>query len=67
MAPPSARDRVCWVWRSISLRWAYMSNMSLLLGLESFHMQGVGDGWWWWCRSKGILEFRFGPNLELGT
>ena len=36
--------------------------MSVLLGLEPFQKFGVG-GWW----SKGILEFRFGPNLGLGT
>ena len=41
--------------------------MSLLLGLELFQKFGVGGGggWWWW--SKGILEFRFGPKLGLGT
>ena len=41
-----------------------MSNMSLLLGPEPFQKFGVGGGWvggW----SKGILEFRFGPNLGL--
>ena len=43
------------------LRLAYISNMSLLLGLEPFQKFGVG-GWWW---SKGILEFRFGPNFGL--
>ena len=41
--------------------------MSLLLGLEPFQkfavVGGGGGGWWWW--SKGILEFRFGPNLGL--
>ena len=37
--------------------------MSVLLGLEPSQKFGVG-GWWWW--SKGILEFRFGPNLGLG-
>ena len=42
--------------------------MSLLLGPEPFQKFGVGGGgWvgggWWW--SKGILEFRFGPNLGL--
>ena len=26
---------------------------------------GVGGGGWWW--SKGILDFRFGPNLGLVT
>ena len=44
--------------------------MSLLLGSEPLQKFGVG-GWWWvvvgggggW--SKGILEFRFGPNLGL--
>ena len=25
------------------------------------------DGWWVGGWSKGILEFRFGPNLGLGT
>ena len=40
--------------------------MSLLLGPEPFQKFGVGGGgggggWW----SKGILEFRFGPNLGL--
>ena len=41
--------------------------MSLLLGIETFQkfavvvVGGVGGGWW----SKGILEFRFGPNLGL--
>ena len=35
--------------------------MSVLLGLEPFQKFGVGGGWW----SKGILEFRFGPNLGL--
>ena len=48
--------------------------MSLLLGPEPFQKFGVGHGWWvvgrwWWL--KGILEFRFGPNiglrLEAGT
>ena len=43
--------------------------MSILLGLEPFQKLAVGGGWvvvggWW---SKGILEFRFGPNLGLGT
>ena len=42
--------------------------MSLLLGLEVLQMiamvSGGGGGWWWWW-SKGILEFRFGPNLRL--
>ena len=39
--------------------------MSLLLGIETFQkFGGGGGGWWWW--SKGILEFRFGPNLGLG-
>ena len=37
--------------------------MSLLLGPEPFQKFGVGGRWWWW--SKGILEFRFGPNLGL--
>ena len=36
--------------------------MSLLLGPEPFQKFGVGGGWWW---SKGILEFRFDPNLGL--
>ena len=36
--------------------------MSILLGLEPFQKLAVGGGW-----SKGILEFRFGPNLGLGT
>ena len=41
--------------------------MSLLLGLEPLQkfavvVGGGGGGWWW---SKGILEFRFGPNLGL--
>ena len=41
--------------------------MNLLLGIETFQkfavvvVGGVGGGWW----SKGILEFRFGPNLGL--
>ena len=40
--------------------------MSLLLGLEPLQkfavvVGGGGGGWW----SKGILEFRFGPNLGL--
>ena len=42
--------------------------MSLLLGPEPFQKFGVGGGgggWWWWWWSKGILEFRFGPNLGL--
>ena len=46
------------------LRWAYISNMSLLIGLEPFHkfaVGGGGGGGW----SKGILEFHFGPNLGL--
>ena len=34
--------------------------MTVLLGIESFQKFAVG-GWW----SKGILEFRFGPNLGL--
>ena len=34
--------------------------MSLLLGLEPFKKFGVGE---WWL--KGIVEFRFGPNLGL--
>ena len=37
--------------------------MSLLLGLEPFQKSAVGGGAGWW--SKRILEFRFGPNLEL--
>ena len=37
--------------------------MTLLLGPEPFQKFGVGGGGWWW--SKGILEFRFGPNLGL--
>ena len=41
------------------LREAYILNLSLLLGLEPFQKFAVGEGWW----SKGILEFRFGPNL----
>ena len=43
-----------------------ISDMSILLGLEPFQKLAVvvgGGGWW----SKGILEFRFGPNLGLGT
>ena len=39
--------------------------MSVLQGLEPSQKFGVVvGGWWWW--SKGILEFRFGPNLGLG-
>ena len=41
-----------------------ISDMSILLGLEPFQKLAVVGGWWW---SKGILEFRFGPNLGLGT
>ena len=37
------------------LRHAYISNISILLDPEF----AVGCGWW----SKGISEFRFGPNL----
>ena len=41
--------------------------MSLLLGLEPLTkfavVGGGGGGGGWW--SKGILEFRFGPNLGL--
>ena len=37
--------------------------MSILLGLEPFQKLGVGGGWW----SKGILGFRFGPNLRFET
>ena len=36
----------------------YISNMSLLLGIEPFQKFAVGGGW-----LKGILEFRFAPNL----
>ena len=48
----------------LSLRQAYISDMSILLGLEPFQKLAVvvvvgGGGWW----LKGILEFRFGPNL----
>ena len=39
--------------------------MSILLGLEPFQKLAVG-GWWVGGWSKGILEFRFGPNLGLG-
>ena len=42
-----------------------ISDMSILLGLEPFQKLAVVGGWWWW--SKGILGFRFGPNLGLGT
>ena len=38
----------------------YISNMSLLLGIEPFQKFAMG-GWW----SKGNLEFRFCPNLGL--
>ena len=38
--------------------------MSLLLGLEPFQKFTVGDGGGW---SKGILAFRFGPNLGFRT
>ena len=48
-----------------NLRYTYISNMSVLLGLEPFKKFGVGGGGWWW--SKGNLEFGFGPNLGLGT
>ena len=41
---------------------SYISNMSLLLGIEPFQKFGVGGGGGW---SKGILEFRRGPNLGL--
>ena len=51
----------------LTLRYAYISNMSLLLGLEPFQKFAVGGGGWWWGWSKDILEFRFGPNLVLGT
>ena len=49
-------------------RLAYISNMNILLMIEPFKKLGVVGGWlwlWWWA--KGILEFRFGPNLRLGT
>ena len=44
--------------------------MSLQLGPEPFQKFGVGGGWWVVVGgggglSKGILEFRFGPNLGL--
>ena len=39
-------------------------NMNILLGQEPFQkFTVVVGGWCWW--SKGILEFRFGPNLGL--
>ena len=44
------------------LRKAYISIRSFLLGLKPFQKICVGE--WWWG-SKGIFEFRFGPNLEL--
>ena len=38
--------------------------MSLILRLKLFQKFAVGGvGRWWW--SKGIIEFRFGPNLGL--
>ena len=37
--------------------------MSVLQGLEPSKKFGVVVGGWWW--SKGILEFRFDPNLGL--
>ena len=43
------------------LRYAYISNISILQGLEPFQKFALGGGWW----SKGILEFHFGPNLGL--
>ena len=72
--PPWGRGlgMVCWVerglgWEVNSLaldRPVYcISNMILLLDQEAF--QKLGLGVWWWL--KGILEFRFGPTLGLGT
>ena len=42
--------------------------MSLLRGPEPFQKFAVVGGWWWvggWW-SKGIFEFRLGPNHPLG-
>ena len=55
----------------LSLRWAYIANIIVLFGLDPFQKFDVGRLWvvvrkWrWW--SKGILEFRIGPNLGFGT
>ena len=40
--------------------------MSILLGLEPSQKLGVGGAWVGGGWSKGILEFRFAPNLGLG-
>ena len=53
MVPPTTRDRVKYgMWgvemggQFFNLRWTYISNMSVLLGLEPFQKFGVGGGWW---------------------
>ena len=51
----------------LSLREAYISNLSLLRSLEpleKFVVVVVG-GWWWWCLNVKLV-IGFGPSLGLG-
>ena len=41
--------------------------MSVILGLEPSQKFGVGGGWWVEGGGGQKTEFRFGPNLGLGT
>ena len=56
----------------LSLRGAYISNLSLLRSLEPLEKFVVGGGgwwwwwwWWWWCLNVKLV-IGFGPSLGLG-
>ena len=51
----------------LSLREAYISNLSILRSLEPLEkfVVVVGGGWWWWCLNVNLV-IGFGPSLGLG-
>ena len=50
----------------LSLREAYLSNLSLLPSLEPLEkFVVVGGGGWWWCLNVKLV-IGFGPSLGLG-
>ena len=51
----------------LSLREAYLSNLSLLPSLEALEkfVVVVVGGWWWWCLNVNLV-IGFGPSLGLG-